>query len=213
MKVKLISYLALTLGLVASSLAPAAAVKYKTNTVYKATVNNVTAVYIDAPVGARVAVDLGNLPRTYTRVAGACGEVKLSPPKGNTSFTDLKVDGTAIDYASLATQTLPACTNGTFVEARAANFKTAKGQVVIVGKTAGASVSIEVPAASTRTVGVNGCGTGILRPQKGTTLPATFKIDGTTYTLADLPDSGEVPVCRKLANGTYSTFVPASWSQ
>ena len=213
MKLKLISYLALTLGLVASSLAPAAAVKYKGYDIYKTTINNVTTVYIDGTAGSRVAVDLGNQPRAYSRVAGACGEVKISPPKGNTDFKGLTVDKKEIDYANLSTQTLPACVNGKFAEARDTNFKTPKGQVIIVGKTSGASVSIEVPSALQRTVGVNGCGIAVLRPHKGGSLPATFSINGMSYALEKLPDAGEVPVCRKLANGKYSTLLPASWSQ
>jgi hypothetical protein len=134
-------------------------------------------------------------------------------PKGNTNFTGLTVDGTAIDYSSLPTQTLPACKNGQFVgQAPTANFKTATGQVVIVGKTAGATVSVVVNADVQKNVAINGCGVGVLNPPKGAAIPATFSIDGKSYTLANLPDAGEPPVCKKTATG-YNTYLPQSWSQ
>ena len=211
MKVKLISAFLLGIGAIASSLQPAAAVKYGANSVYKATENGITTVYIDGTAGNKVAVDLGQLTKTTSKLAAACGDVKISIPKGNPSFTGLMVDGTAIDYASLPIQTLPTCTNGTFAEARTANFKTAKGQVVIVGKTANTSVSISVASESLRNLAINGCGTGLLRAPKGETLPATFTVNGTSYTLASLPDAGHGPVCKKSASGSYAAYTPSSW--
>lgn len=202
----------LGMGAIASSLQPAAAVKYGTDSVYKATENSITTVYVDGTAGTKVAVDLGQMTHKSSKIAGACGQVSISVPKGNMTFTGLKVDGTAIDYSTLPTQTLPSCTsNGTFAESRTANFKTARGQVVIVGKTVGTSVSIEVPAESVRNLTINGCGTGMLHAVKGETLPATFKINGTSYTLASLPDSGHGPVCKKAADGTYSAYTPSTW--
>lgn len=194
------------------AISPADAIQYKGASVYKATENGVTTVYLDGTTGSRVAVDLGQVSRTISRIAGACGQVSISKPKGNESFTNLKVDGTAIDYSALPTQTLPACKNGTLAEARSANFKTVHGQVVVVGKTPGASVSIIVPAESTRHIAINGCGFGVLRASTGSTLPATFKVNSTSYTLASLQDAGHGPVCRRSASGTYSAYTPTNWS-
>ena len=212
MKVKLISAFLLGIGAIASSLSPAAAVQYNGATVYKATENGITTVYIDGTAGNKVAVDLGQVTKTTSKLAAACGDVKISIPKGNPTFSGLKVDGVAIDYASLPIQILPTCTNGTFAEARTANFKTAKGQVVIVGKTPNTSVSIMLPGDSTKNLAINACGTGVLHAAKGDTLPATFTVNGTSYTLASLPDAGHGPVCKKTATGSYAAYTPSSWS-
>ncbi|MBO3464263.1 hypothetical protein G7B40_037910 [Aetokthonos hydrillicola Thurmond2011] len=195
----------------AYSMAPAAAVQYNGASVYKATENGVTTVYIDGTANSKVAVDLGQLAKTTSKIATECGSVKISTPKGNPEFTGLTVDGLAINYANLSTQTLPACVNGTFAESRTGNFKTAKGQVIIVGKTPGASVSISVLADSMRSITVNGCGNALLRASKGSTLPATFTINGSSYTLASLPDSGHGPVCKKASDGTYAAYTPSNW--
>jgi uncharacterized alkaline shock family protein YloU len=198
---------------VASSFTPALAVKYNGASVYKATENSITTVYIDGTAGSKVAVDLGQVTKTTSKLPTACGDVKISIPKGNTSYTGLTVDEVAIDYASLPIQTLPTCLNGQFTETRTANFKTAKGQVIIVGKTPNTPVSITVPSDLLRSLAINGCGTGVLKAAKGTTLPATFTINGTSYTLASLPDAGHGSVCKKASDGTYSAYTPSSWSQ
>ncbi len=212
MKVKFFYAFLLGIGAFAFSLQPANAVKYGANSVYKATENGITTIYIDGTAGNKVAVDLGQLTKTTSKLAAACGDVRISIPKGNPNFTGLTVDGTAIDYASLPVQTLPTCTNGTFSEARTANFKTAKGQVVIVGKTPNNSVSISVAGESLRNLAINACGTGLLRAPKGETLPATFTVNSTSYTLASLPDSGHGPVCKKSATGAYTTYTPSTWA-
>lgn len=212
MRVKFLSAFFLSIGALASSLTPAAAIQYNSASVYKATENGITTVYIDGTAGSKVAVDLGQVSKTISKLPAACGDVRISIPKGNPNFTGLTVDGTAIDYASLPVQTLPTCTNGQFSEARTANFKTAKGQVVIVGKSPSTSVSVTVMADSLRDIAVNGCGNALLRASKGSTLPDTFTINGTSYTLASLPDAGHGPVCKKSSTGTYSAYTPSSWS-
>ncbi|MHC5763436.1 hypothetical protein [Nostoc sp.] len=198
-------------GALASSMAPAAAIPYGSNTVYKTvdSSTSATTVYISATANSRVQVELGSIDRSTARIAGACGELRISIPSSG-SFAGLKVDGTSIDASTLSTQTLPACNNGTFTESRTANFKTPNGQVVIVGKTPGSAVAITLPTEATRNVSINGCGFGILRAASGSTLPATFDITGTSYTVASLPDAGEPPVCRT-TNGVSTGYVPSSW--
>jgi hypothetical protein len=49
---------------VASSFTPALAVKYNGASVYKATDNSITTVYIDGTAGSKVAVDLGQVTKT-----------------------------------------------------------------------------------------------------------------------------------------------------
>ncbi|TBR56849.1 hypothetical protein B4U84_27945 [Westiellopsis prolifica IICB1] len=197
------------LGAIAYNAFPAAAIPYGSNTVYKVTNEGITTVYISATANSRVLVQLGSIDRSTARIAGACGELRISVPSSG-SFEGLKVDGTAIDASALPTQVLPACNNGTFTETRTANFKTPNGQVVIVGKSPGSAVAITLPNTASRNVSINACGFGILRASNGSTLPDTFDIGTTSYTLASLPDAGEPPICRT-TNGVSSAYIPSSW--
>lgn len=209
MKLRNIFALGLGVAAIACSIAPASAIPYGSNTVYKTTDSGNTTVYISATPNSRVQVELGTIDRSTARIAGACGEVRISIPSSG-SFAGLKVDGQAIDASALPTQTLPACNSGSFVEARAANFKTPNGQVVIVGKTPGSGVAISLPNEATRNVTINSCGFGTLRNSSTLTLPSSFQINGTSYTLSSLPDAGEPPVCRT-SNGNSTGYVPSSW--
>jgi hypothetical protein len=194
----------------ASSVAPAAAIPYNSATVYKAMDNGSTVVVFSGSAGSKVSVSLGSSDKSTARLAGSCGEVRISPPSTG-DFTGLKVDGTAINAASLPTQTLPSCVNGSFSETRSANFKTPTGQVVVVGKTPSAAVTVTLPAASSRSVTINACGFGVLKPTSTSgPLPSSFSVGTTNYTLSSLPDAGTPPYCRTV-NGTPYGYVPASW--
>lgn len=192
-----------------SNLAPASAIPYKGDTVYKASDRGFPIVVFSASPGSRIRVNLGNASSTQARVAGSCGEVRLSVPASG-SFAGLKVDNVAVDATTLPTQTLPSCVSGAFAEPRTANFKTPAGQVVIVGKTPNSAVSIELPQPSVATVSVNGCGFGVLRPRTGQTLPATFSTDSTSYTMASLKDAAKPPLCRT-TNGAAAAYIPSNW--
>lgn len=209
MKFKGILALALGVGAAASSVGPAAAIPYNGATVYKAMDAGSTVVVFSGTAGSRIAVSLGSSDKSTARLAGSCGEVRISLPSSG-DFTGLKVDGTAINAATLPSQTLPTCVSGTFSEARTANFKTPTGQVVVVGKTPGAAVAVSLPSATTRNVTVNSCGFGILKGTSTSALPATFMVGTTSYTVATLPDATTAPYCRTI-DGTPYGYVPASW--
>jgi hypothetical protein len=195
---------------IASNVAPAAAIPYKGDTVYKAVDRNLPVVVFSASPGSRIRVNLGSSAATQARVAGACGEIRLSVPASG-SFAGLKVDGTAIDATTLPTQTLPSCVSGSFAEPRTANFKTPAGQVVVVGKTANTAVAIELPQPSVATVSINACGFGLLRARSGSTLPATFSTDSTNYTVASLKDASVPPLCRT-SGGAAAAYIPSTWT-
>ncbi|MBD2773200.1 hypothetical protein ICL16_14265 [Iningainema sp. BLCCT55] len=207
---KSILCLVLVTAYAVASTKPVLAIKYNNNSVYKATDGGNTVVIFSASPGSKVQVNLGSQSKPSAKIVGACGEIKISVPSSG-SFTGLKVDGTAVDTASLATQTLPSCVNGTFAEPRSNNFKTPSGQVVIVGKTANTAASIELPQPTTKSVSVNACGFGVLKASTGQTLPATFNVDTTEYTLASLPDAQVPPYCRTI-QGVSSGYVPAVWT-
>jgi hypothetical protein len=186
------------------------AIPYQSATIYKAMDGANQVVVFSATGGTRISVNLGTSDKSTARLAGSCGEVRISPPSSG-DFTGLKVDGTAINVSSLSTQTLPSCVSGSFSEARTTNFKTPTGQVVIVGKTPGSAVSVSLPAAVTRSVTANACGFGVLKSTSTSgPLPSSFSVGSTNYTLASLPDAGTPPYCRTV-NGTPYGYVPASW--
>jgi hypothetical protein len=184
------------------------AVPFGTATVYKVVQDGATSVYLSGTANSRIEVDMGASARTTARVVGSCGEIRIAVPTSG-SFVGLKVDGTDINASALPTATLPSCNSGTFAEARASNFKTPNGQVIIVGKTPGSGATITLPSDVTRNVSINSCGFG--RINVTDTLPLTsFNIGGTAYSLAALPDAGQPPVCRT-TNGVSTTYTPSSW--
>lgn len=188
---------------------PAFAIPYQSATVYKATESGATVVVFSSSPGSRIQVNLGSSPKATAKIAGSCGEVKISVPSSG-SFAGLKVDGTAVDAASLPTQTLPSCVSGSFAEPRTSNFKTPSGQVVIVGKAPNAAVAIELPQPSTRSVSINACGFGVLKAATGQSLPESFNVQSTSYTTASLPDAQKTPYCRT-TNGVSAAYVPSTW--
>ncbi|PAX59439.1 hypothetical protein [Brunnivagina elsteri] len=211
MKHKLLGLTALTCGIVASYIAPAAAIQYQSSTVYKATENGVDVAYLSGSANSTIQIKLGATDRPAARLAGACGEVRIPVPSSG-SFAGLKVDGTAIDASSLPTFSIPSCLNGTFAEARPDNFKAPNGAVIIVNKTPQSAVTIALPSEQTRAVRLNGCGFGRLAPATGSTLPSEFMIGATNYTVSSLPDAQKGPICRSLPNnGGFEGYVPASW--
>ncbi|MFK0734227.1 MAG: hypothetical protein ACIWVG_24270 [Gloeotrichia echinulata HAB0833] len=197
------------LSAIASSVMPASAIPYNNNSVYKAIDGNAQVVVFSGTAGSKISVNLGNSEKSTAKLVGACGEIRISPPASG-DFAGLKVDGNAINAASLPTQTLPSCVNGSFSEMRNTNFKTANNQVVIVGKTPGASVSISIPSVTTKSITINGCGFGVLKPNSNQSLPASFSVNSNNYTLSSLPNAGNPPICRTV-NGTPYGYVPASW--
>lgn len=187
----------------------ALAIPYQGATVYKAMDSGSTVVVFSGTAGSRIAVSLGSTDKATARLAGSCGEIRISVPSTG-SFAGLKVDGVAVDASALSTQTLPSCVSGAFAEPRTTNFKTATGQVVIVGKTAGSAVAVSLPSATTRNVTVNACGFGVLKGTSTSVLPTTFMVGATSYTVATLPDATTAPYCRTI-DGTPYGYVPASW--
>jgi hypothetical protein len=199
------------LGLVAIAMnaGSAAAIPYGTETVYKVSNDGIDNIIVSGTANSAVAIMYEGQERTSARIAGPCGEVRISSTTGQ--YTGLKVDDTAIDVSTLATQTLPRCVSGSFEEPRTSNFKLPTGQVIIVGKTAGSAVKVMIPGDAVRQVTLNPCGFTTIRPTSTSPLPATFKVGTTQYTTATLPMApAGVPLCRN-SNGVYTGYTPASW--
>jgi hypothetical protein len=187
----------------------ALAIPYNANIVYKVSVEGVDQVIISGTANTGIAVKYEGQERTSARIAGACGEVRISSTTGQ--YSGLEVDDVAIDASTLPTNTLPTCNSGAFAEPRTANFKLPTGQVIIVGKTPSAAVKVMIPGDSTRNVTLNACGFTTLKPTSTTPLPATFMVGTTQYTTASLtmaPDGP--PICRKSGLASIG-YKPASW--
>ncbi|GAX45779.1 hypothetical protein NIES4075_68000 [Tolypothrix sp. NIES-4075] len=187
---------------------PALAIPYQGATVYKASVGGVDQIIFSATANTRVAVSIENQTRNTGRIAGSCGEVKISSSTGD--YGGLEVDDTPVDSSTLPVFNLPSCVSGAFAEPRTANFKTSTGQVVIVGKTPGSAVKVNLPSDVTRYVTINGCGFGILKATSSSPIPASFKVGTESYTFSALTTSPGVPICRS-SNGVYTGYVPSGW--
>jgi hypothetical protein len=146
--------------------------------------------------------------RTRNLTASACGTVTISGTTTNPIPATFTVGGTAIDVAALPTQLLPRCTNGALEEARTANFKTAAGQVVLVGQSPNAAVQMSYSSPRDRAARANACGfvrwsSTASAPQLPTT-NVRFG-NGSVTAIGSLPTMTP-PYCR-----TGNLYVPASW--
>jgi hypothetical protein len=146
--------------------------------------------------------------RTRNLTASACGTVTISGTTTNPIPANFTVGGTAIDVAALPTQLLPRCTNGALEEARPANFKTAAGQVVLVGQSPNTAVQMTYSAPRDRAARANAC--GFVRWSSTASAPHTTSTNvrfgnGTVTTIGSLPTMIP-PYCR-----SGNLYVPASW--
>jgi hypothetical protein len=156
----------------------------------------------------RVSLTYNGMLRSRDYQANSCGWVTLRNSSTNPISGTIVVGGTNVDTSSLPTQLLPTCTNGTPQETRNANFKTSTGDVVIVGRTAGSYVTVQVPQNRDRAGTANAC--GFVRFTNST----TYQHQGSTNIGFGGSYSGEIsnleqrdaPLCSR-----GSLYVPASW--
>lgn len=199
-----------SLGLVAAIaslgfIPQADAIPYQSNTVYKTVVGGETTVYISGTANGTASVALGYVDKFSSRIAGGCGEIRLTSTTVGMTPT-IQVAGSTVTLASLPTQLLPTCTSGSFAEPRPSNFKTAAGEVVIVGQTPAAAVLLNIPKDTSRNVKINACGFGTLKNSTSFSIPSTFKVNGVSKVLSSLPNAGDGPRCTSGVG-----YVPASW--
>jgi hypothetical protein len=191
------------------SIPQANAIPYNGNSIYKVGSGSDTAVYFSATAGSTVSVDLGLLSKISSKIVGSCGEVRITSSSLGTTPT-ITVDGSTVTIASLPTQLLPTCSGGTFAESRPSNFKTSTGDVVIVGKTAGSAIALDIPKSTTKQVKINACGFGTLKNSSSFTIPSTFSVNGSAVNLASLAAPTNPPFCRTTGSTSYG-YVPAEW--
>lgn len=104
---------------------------------------------------AEVAVTFGSVEKQKDVKADACGTVHLTPSSSIPLSTAFKVDGITVNPATLSSEILPKCLNGSLEQPRASNFKTADGKIHIVGKTAGSYYKLAYNTAVIRKVKSN----------------------------------------------------------
>jgi hypothetical protein len=201
---------ALSFAILNLGISPANAIPYKGNSVYKTSTDSGMAVYFSATAGSTVSINLGLVSKFSSKIVGSCGEVRVTGSSIGSTPT-ITVDGTVVTVSSLPIQTLPACSNGTFAEARTSNFKTSTGDVVVVGKTASSAIAIDIPKPTSKSVKINGCGFGVLKNSSSFAIPTSFVVNGTSFNLASLNSAVNPPYCRTV-NGTSYGYIPAEWN-
>ncbi len=177
--------------------------------VYKFTdTKGITKVIISSTANSAIQVEIGEVNKVTSRRLNKCGFMVLRPPNSG-DWSGLKVDGKNINVSTLAVNRKPSCKKS--FPAVNNQWKTVNNEVVIA-KTSAAfqSILVTMPGTSLKTLKINQCGFGTLSPQKGGRLPATFKINSTTYILANLKDSGSPPV-QKTTKGVVSCYKPNNW--
>ena len=163
---------------------------------------------------APVNVEWPNLPTERTITADFCGQVSVSStataPLGTTITLDPGGTPTTITLATLPVLARPSCVNNVLSEARATNYITPTGTVVIVGRTPGIryTVGIDgVPFRASRRP--NACNFLTVNNEPERPIGTTLIVGTTTYTVASLTTS-EAPTCRSGASGS-TMYVPSTW--
>ena len=196
----------------AAAIAPfASAQVFNSNAVYKVMRSNGSAQVIVAnrSPGERLTMIYPNATSARRVTANACGLIVLRDSASNAIANLVSVDGAPIDQAALPTQLLPRCVDGNLEEARATNFKTGAGEVVIV-KTPNTVYEAVYAGGRDRNVTANAC--GFVAINGTSTIPwddpanQTFEIGGTTYDLSTLPEASPEPLCR-----SGQLYTPAIW--
>ncbi|MBD2666699.1 hypothetical protein [Richelia sinica] len=172
-----------------------AQIPYQGQSVYKVSINGDTVVYVNGTPSGSAEVQLGFVDKISSKIAGSCGEIKLSSSSLG-STPSIQVNSSNVTLSSLPIQLLPSCTNGSFVEARTQNFRSPSGDVIIVGQVPASAVLINIPKNTNKTVRLNACGFGTLKNSSSFSIPSAFTIGNNSYSLSSLPSPTDPPVCR-----------------
>ncbi|AFY74795.1 hypothetical protein Syn7502_02859 [Synechococcus sp. PCC 7502] len=122
---------------------------------------------------------------TVTRriLANQCGLITVAPASSNQTVSYVVLGGSTIDPNTLETRAIPRCVNGLLDIPATANFKTPRGQVVLVGQTPNYAAEVGVITPRTRQITTDACGTLTLRPSS--TFPvspaAGFRVNDVLY--------------------------------
>ncbi|UBF27490.1 hypothetical protein K9N68_05985 [Kovacikia minuta CCNUW1] len=117
-------------------------------------------IWISGTPNTETIVTFGSVEKMKDVKADACGLVKLTPSTSVPLTSPFRVDGTTINPATLSTDILPKCTNGTLEQSRPSNFKTSDGKIYVVGKTAGSYYKLAYNVPVEKRVKANACGIG-----------------------------------------------------
>ncbi|MEP0913063.1 hypothetical protein [Leptolyngbya sp. GB1-A1] len=162
---------------------------------------------------AQMSLTYDGMLRSRDYKANACGALVLRNSPSSPISGTIKVGGVDVNTSTLPVQLLPDCLpSGQFQEARPANFKTASGDVVIVGRTPGSYTEIQTPQDRNRNATANAC--GIARFTNSTSYQHTaatmiqFIFDGQPQAAQPISnlDALQPPLCSR-----GNLYVPASW--
>jgi len=132
---------------------------------------------------ANAAVQISTTGVTNSAVlSNPCGLLKVAKPAAGWTANPT-VNGAAVDFASLAVGSVPACAAGVLTPAPAGNFKDASDNVYVIGLAASTAQTVGKPSTSTRSDNANGC--GIAKFTESATSPfSAFTFSATSYDFA-----------------------------
>lgn len=196
------------LGILGTTTAAQAQLRFGSATVYKAPTNEVFAA--GTPGASLDVIFASGTPTSKAATANTCGlaKIKLSDPPPNTLSIN---SGGEILLSNLPYNSIPLCTGGVLSEPRSSTFRTTNNEVVVV-TAAGASATVSFTASSKRSLKYNDCGFVKVPVPSGQTYSSgtAFTIAGTSFTFGGLPEAtGGPPQCRSVS-GAYVPYRPAT---
>jgi hypothetical protein len=142
-------------------------------------------------------VDFTFIGTTQSRqvVSNSCGAVIIRGTTAAPLAASITVGSSPVDVASLPLGLLPTCTAGAFTVPVTSNFKTATGQVVVIGQTPNTAILVSQLGDRVRRVTPNTCGFARLASSANFTLGGTFTVSGTSLNVDSIA-TGLPPICR-----------------
>lgn len=128
-------------------------------------------------------------------VSNDCGAAII---KGSTSVPtadSITVAGTVVNTAALGIGVLPSCVSGAFSTPVTSNFKTATGQVVVIGLTPNSAITVSQLGNKVKKGTANACGIGRLASSASFTVAGSFTVGGETLNYDTIP-TALPPLCR-----------------
>jgi hypothetical protein len=157
-----------------------------------------------------VPVTISGWPKDKNTAPNACGLTIIAPSTGGAILQIAPQSGMMIDATSLPVQAIPTCVGAALAEPRTANFRTATGQVVLIGQ---AASQVRIIQNITRNIKANGCGIARLSPPRRG-FAGGWWFEGTSFTFGeetlfadDLFGTEEKSICRTIG-GQKVKYVP-----
>jgi len=136
-----------------------------------------------------------NVNQSRILVSNDCGAVVV---RGSTAIpvaNSITVNSTVVNTTTLPLGVLPPCVGGAFATPVTGNFKTANGQVVVIGNAANSAITVTQLINRVRRGTANACGISRLASSASFTVAGDFEVAGTSLNY-DTIATGLPPICR-----------------